>query len=194
MKKIKKIYLAISLIMIMSLAVGCMKANQSEPADVSKEENTKDHQEEKEQEEQEDTDEKTDIDDASNTPEGNLKLYYIDKEKDEITYKWVQIETIDPTYILDALIAEGVLSNQCTMLSFDDSKRMEGYIQIDMDHYFGEQLRQNGTRGEEQFMACFVNTFLDAYDCKGIKITEEGNTLESGHVSYENYISKMIME
>ena len=35
-----------------------------------------------------------------------------------------------------------------------------------------------------------VNTFLDAYGCEKIKITVEGNTLESGHAEYPRYMNR----
>lgn len=120
-----------------------------------------------------------------------LKLYYVDNSNDEIRTKNVAIDEIESSYIWDMLKTESILKDECVMLSFDDSRRREGYIEIDVDRNFGAQLRSYGTMEEELFMTCIVNTYLDAYQCKGIRITEEGQALESGHVSYDNYIYKM---
>ena len=39
-------------------------------------------------------------------------------------------------------------------------------------------------------MGCVVNTYLDDYKCSSIKITEEGQTLCSGHREYTEYLTK----
>ena len=44
---------------------------------------------------------------------------------------------------------------------------------LDVDSVFGEQLRSQGTAGEREILGCVVNTFLEAYGCEEIKITEE---------------------
>ena len=63
-------------------------------------------------------------------------------------------------------------------------------LELDVDHVFGDQLRSYGTSGEDALMGCVVNTYLDAYKCNAIKITEEGQTLQSGHQEYTEYLTK----
>lgn len=63
-------------------------------------------------------------------------------------------------------------------------------LQLDVNRSFGEWLRSFGTAGEQEIMSCVVNTYLDAYGAQSIKITEEGQILNSGHMSYEEYMEK----
>ena len=63
-------------------------------------------------------------------------------------------------------------------------------LKLDVDKTFGEWLRSFGTTGEQEIISCVVNTYLDAYGAKSIKITEEGETLCSGHMEYEEYMKK----
>lgn len=72
-----------------------------------------------------------------------------------------------------------------------NSFKMNGdQLELDVDHAFGEKLRSYGTSGEDALMGCVVNTYLDAYKCSGIKITEDGQTLCSGHREYTEYLTK----
>ena len=71
------------------------------------------------------------------------------------------------------------------------SFKMNGdQLELDVDHAFGEKLRSYGTSGEDALMGCVVNTYLDAYKCSSIKITEDGQTLCSGHREYTEYLTK----
>lgn len=72
-----------------------------------------------------------------------------------------------------------------------NSFKMNGdQLELDVDHAFGEKLRSYGTSGEDALMGCVVNTYLDAYKCSGIKITEDGQILCSGHREYTEYLTK----
>lgn len=51
-------------------------------------------------------------------------------------------------------------------------------------------LRSFGTAGEREIVGCIVNTYLDAYKAEEIKITEEGQTLTTGHAEYAEYLRK----
>ena len=59
-----------------------------------------------------------------------------------------------------------------------------------MNEGFGNQLRSYGTSGETMLIQSVVNTFLDTYGCEKIKITENGETLYSGHMEYTEYMEK----
>ncbi len=63
-------------------------------------------------------------------------------------------------------------------------------LELDVDSVYGEKLRSYGISGEDALMGCVVNTYLDAYKCSSIKITEEGQTLCSGHREYTEYLTK----
>lgn len=63
-------------------------------------------------------------------------------------------------------------------------------LELDVDSVYGEKLRSYGISGEDALMGCVVNTYLDAYKCSSIKITEEGQILCSGHREYTEYLTK----
>ena len=63
-------------------------------------------------------------------------------------------------------------------------------LKLDVNEAFGDQLRSYGTTGETMLIQSVVNTFLDAYGCEKIKITENGETLCSGHMEYTEYMGK----
>ena len=63
-------------------------------------------------------------------------------------------------------------------------------LSLDVNEAFGVQLRSYGTTGETILIQSVVNTFLDAYGCEKIKITENGATLCSGHMEYGEYMGK----
>lgn len=63
-------------------------------------------------------------------------------------------------------------------------------LELDVDSVYGEKLRSYGISGEDALMGCVVNTYLDAYKCSSIKITEEGQTSCSGHREYTEYLTK----
>ena len=45
-----------------------------------------------------------------------------------------------------------------------------------------------GTTGEIQIIGCIINTYLETYDCDGIKLTEEGKVLQTSHgANYDGY-------
>ena len=79
--------------------------------------------------------------------------------------------------------------------SFEDLKvdmELEGTVRnvVDFNGAFGVYVSSKGTTGEYYTIGSIVNTFLDAYGCEKIKITVEGNTLETGHNDYPGYMDR----
>ena len=47
-----------------------------------------------------------------------------------------------------------------------------------------------GTTEEQEVLKCIVNTFLDSYSCEKIKITENGQPLETSSAVLNGYMTK----
>ena len=69
----------------------------------------------------------------------------------------------------------------------DESKKV---IDLDLSKSFGDKLRSVGTSGENSMISVIVNTYLDAFECEQIKISEEGGLLSSSHRDYDKYMEK----
>ena len=61
----------------------------------------------------------------------------------------------------------------CQLLSFKVNEETH-LIDLDFNAATGEYIRSMGTTGEIQIIGCIINTYLETYDCDGIKLTEEG--------------------
>ena len=118
-----------------------------------------------------------------------VKIYYIDDNSGSIIAKNVEIENEDD--IWEALQETAILTEECKMLSFSFNEA-EGTIDLDFNKALGDRIRSMGTTGETEIIGCLVNTFLDAYDCEKIKLTEEGAAFETGHgAEYNGYVGKI---
>lgn len=99
----------------------------------------------------------------------------------------VQQESLNETVLWELLKENEIVPADSRILSFQVSRSK---IELDVDTVFGEWLRGFGTTGEREIMGCIVNTYLDAYEAEEIKITEEGQTLTTGHAEYAEYLRK----
>ena len=129
-----------------------------------------------------------DMEDDANEETEDIEIYYIDETTGEITQKEVSISGGLSKNIVEQLKALSVLSETCVVesISVNDS---EDVIDMDVNTAFGEYIRGMGTTGSEQVLECVVRTYSEAYDCDGVKITENGNPLDTGHAVLEGYIS-----
>lgn len=96
-------------------------------------------------------------------------------------------DEVNEDLLWNLLKERDVLEDSCNINSF----HAEGdHLELDVNEAFGVQLRSYGTAGEKMMMHCVVNTFLDAFQAEQIQITENGETLCSGHMEYEGYLEK----
>ena len=116
-----------------------------------------------------------------------VTIYKIDPDSGELITEIKECNEINEDRIWDYLIEAGSVpkdSEVCALVKEGEQ------LKLDVDKTFGEWLRSFGTTGEQEIISCVVNTYLDAYGAKSIKITEEGETLCSGHMEYEEYMKK----
>ena len=172
----KKIAMYLLLMMLMSF-VACQA---EEATDVETE------QEQKEQEadtnaEEEETSEK----EEEQNEILEVTVYVPDEMYEKTETVVVECEELTEEILLDALREYEVLSDECGI----NSMTQEGTtLHIDVNTGFGDRLRSMGTAGESMIIKCFVNTFLEAYQCDQMMITENEEILTTGHVEYTEYM------
>lgn len=103
----------------------------------------------------------------------------------------VKIDELTPEHIVNALVQKSALSSDIQVLKCEE-QTVDGVksLNVDFNEAFGTYVGSMGTTGEYYTIGSVVNTFLDAYGCEQIKITAEGNTLESGHAEYPGYMNR----
>lgn len=132
--------------------------------------------------------EQDDLEDDDREEEQKLEVYYID----ELTGKIAEKDEVITGELSEAIVSKlketAVLSQECEIevISVNES---EEKMEIAVNSGFGEYIRSMGTSGESLVLECVVRTYSEAYDCDGVKITENGNPLETGHAVFDGYIS-----
>lgn len=120
-----------------------------------------------------------------------ITVYMSNDDATAFVSESVKIDELTPENIVNALIEKAVLSSDVQVLKCD-KQTVDGVESLDVDfnEAFGTYVSRMGTTGEYYTIGSVVNTFLDAYNCEQIKITVEGNTLETGHAEYPGYMNR----
>lgn len=117
----------------------------------------------------------------------DVLVYFPDATYENVISETVECEEVTEQVLVKLLIEKEVLTSKCKV----NSLKQEGTtLEIDVNDGFGDLLRSMGTSGEAMMMKSFVNTFLDAYQCEQVMITENGEILCSGHAEYTEYLTK----
>ena len=124
-----------------------------------------------------------------NTEHNSVKVlvYYPNENADGTDTEEMECKELSAENIWSLLKGKGVVAENAEINNFRETDKA---LELDVNEAFGEQLRSYGTAGETMLMESVVNTFLDAYGCEGILITENGGTLISGHREYADYMGK----
>ncbi len=118
-----------------------------------------------------------------------VNIYYINEETGILEAKAAEIS--DEKAIWEQLQKTGAITEDCHLLSFSLNES-EKKIDLEFDKATGDQIRGMGTTGETEILACIINTYLDAYECDGIKLKEDGEPLEtSSGANFDGYSSKI---
>ena len=105
-------------------------------------------------------------------------VYFVDDPSGEVIGEGVKVQ--NEYDIWTALQEKGILTDDCELVSLNvdrDKKK----IDLDFNAATGERINSMGTTGETEIIGCIVNTYLDAYDCIGIRLLEEGQDFVSSH-------------
>lgn len=142
--------------------------SENDDSDVFKE-NELDTSSENQSEVSQDTDEK---------PTFMATVYYADDQTAEIT--WKDVEVSNEYEVWEALKETGILTDDCELLSLKVNED-ENTLDLDFNSATGDRIRSMGTAGETEIIGCIINTYLETYSANGIKLTEEGQLLETSH-------------
>ena len=116
-----------------------------------------------------------------------LKIYYVN-ENAEIVSEEMKTENIDDTTVWNQLIEKGILTEGCKLNSckIDENNKT---IDLDMNTEVGERIRSMGTTGKDEILTCIVNSYLDTYNCEKLKLTENGQALDTGDTELDGYMN-----
>ena len=77
------------------------------------------------------------------------------------------------------------------LLSFEVNQEKRR-IDLDFNTALGDRIRSFGTTGETEILGCLINTYLDAYECDEIRLTEESAPLEtSSGADFDGYSGRI---
>lgn len=197
MKKILVFVMALSLSTMFS---GCNNTDTSKDASSTVQESQKEEKEDTSQEKTEQTQDKTEKKDEQSVEADKkedsgdheaqdqiLKIYYI-SDSEEIECTEIRTNLLQATDIWSALMGEGILNSECKMNSCTVDQEQKT-IDLDVDSGTGSYIRSMGTTGEEQILTCITRSFLKTYECERLKITENGQPLETGHTVIKGYMT-----
>lgn len=188
----KKYLKSLILVMLVACLTGCGSTKESgeeeKKTDISEEKNEQTEQSgEVEKDTKEQMEEEKDIEDEMQS-DVKITVYYVD-DNGEIQSSTESISGLTPEGVWEAVKSQNGILGDSEMIacSVDQTEKK---IDLDLDKNFGELLRGNGTTGENDLITVIVNTYLDAFECEQIKITEEGGLLSSSHKEYGTYMEK----
>lgn len=197
MKKILVFVMALSLSTMFS---GCKNTDTSKDASSTVQESQKEEKEDTSQEKTGQTQDKTEKKDDQpveadkkedsgdhEAQDQILKIYYI-SDSEEIECTEIRTNLLQATDIWSALMGEGILNSECKMNSCTVDQELKT-IDLDVDSGTGSYIRSMGTTGEEQILICITRSFLKTYECERLKITENGQPLETGHTVIKGYMT-----
>ena len=120
-----------------------------------------------------------------------ITIYTSNDDATAFVAESVKIDELTPENIVKVLIEKSVLPSDVQVLKCD-KQTIDGVKSLDADfnEAFGAYVCSMGTTCEYYTIGSIVNTFLDAYGCEKVKITVEGNTLETGHAEYPGYMNR----
>lgn len=118
-----------------------------------------------------------------------IKIYYIDVATAEPVSEMVAIRNEYDVWL--SLQSKGIIGDDCKLLNFKVDQENHR-IDLDFNAEFGDMIRSFGSTGEMEIIGCLVNTYLDAYECERIRLTEEGAPLEtSSGVYFDGYSGRV---
>ena len=107
-----------------------------------------------------------------------ITVYSVNLDSGEIQSEEIKVNQLSGEEIWTALKERDVLTTE------------EKKIDLDVDGTFGNYIRTMGATEEQEVLKCIVNTFLDSYSCEKIKITENGQPLETSSAVLDGYMTK----
>ena len=194
----RKVFAILLVVMLVSVSA-CSNSTSTDSSQTAnqkteqQEDNNNADQKDENKEEQsgENSDEKSQNTVSNEDKSVEIKVYMSNDDATAFVSESVEIAELTPENMVNALIEKSVLSSDVQVLKCD-KQTVEGVesLEVDFNEAFGVYVSSKGTTGEYYTIGSIVNTFLEAYGCEKIKITVEGNTLETGHNDYPGYMDR----
>ena len=118
-----------------------------------------------------------------------VEIYFGNEDGDAIVSEVVEMETVTATDVMEELVRKGVVTKESELLGVvKQSEDGKIRLKINMSKKFGEYVSSMGSSGEYIIIGSVVNTFLKLYDAEEVLILIEGESFETGHQLYDNYL------
>ena len=190
----RKMTVLLMVLVGMMCLTACSKSSESQETTVQEEQEKEDKSDSEEVEDASEEKEDPVVQESEEEPEdepGEIQIYYCNEDATAFTSEEVQIDSLFPEAVLNALIEKGAIAADVEVMSLEtttvDGKQT---LLLDLNDAFASYISSMGSTGEYFVMGSICNTFLDAYDCDQIQITVGGDTLSTGHAEYPGYMSK----
>lgn len=116
-------------------------------------------------------------------------VYHASADSSRLVKERVETDEITPESVLKALIDQGVLPEDVKINSLQEGEKDgEKVLDVDFSQEFAAYVGNMGSTGEYMTLGSVCNTFLDAYGCKKIHITVNGDVFGTGHNDYPGYL------
>ena len=184
MKKFWRFFISTVMLMCLTLFLltGCSRETDKEKEDGQRKEEVQKTEDEELKDQNEQQNVQADPEDQeTDEPADTLRqvsVYYVDDQTAEIVSKSVEVH--DEYDIWNALKDSGILTDDCQLLSLTVNEA-EKKMDLDFNSAVGDRVRSMGTTGETEIVGCIINTYLEAYGCEGIRLTEEGQAFVTSH-------------
>lgn len=127
--------------------------------------------------------------------ETQVTVYYGNSSTLELKHEDAAIEQLTPEQLIDSLAKHNIVSLDTKVNSFEEEEDAGGKVlMLDLSGAFREYLKTMSENGEKVILASVTNTFLEAYEAEYIRITVEGDPLETSHGNYEEPMGYMRSE
>ena len=158
---------------------------QAEKLEINTKKNSDKEEEAKEEKETQDNDNTNESDENKESKseteikkEVTISVFYSNDDATAFTADMVKIKELTP------VIDKGIKINKFEVSEVDGMQS----IDIDFDQKFKEYIMSCGSTQEYYVVGGICNTFIKAYRADRIKITVDGNCLETGHNDYPDYM------
>lgn len=122
----------------------------------------------------------------------SVTIYYVDDISAVVVGEKKEIG--DEYDIWDALIDKGVLVDGCHLMDINVNEK-DRTIDLNFNAATAEYISSMGTTGETEIVGCIVNTYLEAYDCTGIRLIVDGEEFVTSHgAEFTDYSGRITFE
>ena len=122
-------------------------------------------------------------------------IYYGDGGSVALKQETIEVETVSPDELINALARHNIVSLDTKVLSFEQGEEDGAAIlYLDLSKAAGEYLRTMSKEAECIIVAAIVDTFLENFDADAVYITIEGATLATSNGEYTESIEQCTPE